>query len=106
MPSTPVERDILGHLPFSINQQVGGNPEIRDFMKEWMGSTIQGIGEKGVDVRSTKLTWRQADIMDNQQVDFTAGGSFIAVGGNNLAYAFFKQTGMWVQPHPSLPVLF
>lgn len=72
MPGLLIERHVLRHLAVACNQQMGGNPQVRDLGKIGMLLRIKRIAEQRVDVAASVLSGWQADVMDHQQTDVPA----------------------------------
>jgi len=89
MPCTLAERNVLQQFSMAPNQQVRGDSAVINAGKIGVGIGIEPVMKKIVDPGSAKLFWRQADIVDNQQVDQATGWPGILIG--RAALAGFRQ---------------
>jgi hypothetical protein len=70
MPGSLVEGDELDRLTRAIDQQMRRDLQMRDFLEIRMSARIELIAEKLLNVGSAKTTGRQADAMNDQEVNF------------------------------------
>lgn len=68
MPGAFVQGNKLQDLSVSSDQKVGRNPEMVDFLEIRVLRRVQPIEKKILDPWSAKLLWRQADIVNHQQI--------------------------------------
>jgi hypothetical protein len=53
----------------SLDQEVGRDAYASERGKESMGGQVEGAGKQALYVPAAELAWRQADVVDHQQVD-------------------------------------
>ena len=70
MPGLAIEGHVLRYTAVSLDQQMGRYSQVRDLGKERVHGRIQTVTEQIIDVTTTEFSWRQADIVYDQQTDF------------------------------------
>jgi len=63
MPRTPMDGNILGHCPLTVDDKVGRDLECRDFLEKGVSCGIQSPQKKIVNGVTTEKTWGEADGM-------------------------------------------
>jgi len=69
MPSPVLRRYELDQLAATANEKVGGYPQRGDRREKGMGGRLQLIAEKLLHRIPKKLSWRQADVVYDDQLD-------------------------------------
>lgn len=80
MPGTPVQRDELQHFTVPPYEQVCRDPEVGNFPEIGVLVGIDTVLEERLDLPSAKFPWRQADIVDHQEIDMGGLGPLIEIG--------------------------
>lgn len=80
MPRTVEKRDKLGQLPIASDQAMRRNLQTLDFRKIRMFIRIELIQEQAFNVTPAKYPRRQADAVDDNQIQLVALGSGVIVG--------------------------
>jgi hypothetical protein len=70
VPGSLVKGDELNRLTRAIDQQIRRDLQIRDFLEVRMSARIELIAEELLNVGSSKTTGREADAMNDQDVNF------------------------------------
>lgn len=80
MPRSCLERDILSDVSGSADQDVSRHAQLRDVLEVGMTLGREGIVEQVIYPWTTKLTGRQTDGMDYDEIDDTGWWSVVTVG--------------------------
>ena len=79
MPGAPDTRDELDQLAISAYQEVTGNLEALNLAVVRVGTRVEMVGEQVDDAGTAELARRQADVVNDQQLDVRAARPVIAV---------------------------
>ena len=79
MPGAIRKGDELHEPAIASNQEMRRYLQMGNGAKAVVRMRVETIAEQTLDVRSTELTGRQADSVNDDQVDTTVGGSGIEV---------------------------
>jgi hypothetical protein len=79
MPGTSGTRDKLDQFAIAAYQEVAGNLEALNLAVVWVGTRVEPVGEKFDDAGAAKLARRQADVVNDQELDGRACRPVIAV---------------------------
>ena len=78
----------LDQLAVAPDEEVGGHFHARDRGVERMRRRIEAVGKVLEDAGAAERARRQADVVDDEEVDRAGGGPLVAVGRRNEPYAF------------------
>lgn len=79
MPGTSGTRDKLDQFAIAAYQEVAGNLEALNLAVVWVGTRVEAVGKQFDDAGATELARRQADVVNNQELDGRACRPVIAV---------------------------
>ncbi len=79
MPGAPDTRDELDQLAISAYQEVTGNLGALNLAVVRMGTRVEVVGEQFDDAGAAELARRQADVVNDQELDVRASRPVIAV---------------------------
>ena len=88
----------LQKLAATANQEMRGHPQAAQLREIRMGLRIEATGEQALDRIAAEAPWRQADVMDDEQVDRRARGPLVLVGRGHGARALEPAACMRARP--------
>ena len=101
VPGPAGEGDELDERAVAPDQEMGGYPQIGDGAEALVSAWIDQIAEQVLNVGSPELAGRQADAMDDDQVDVAAGRPGIEVRGRDAAGIVEPVSGRIEGQHPA-----
>lgn len=72
MPGAQRKRDILHQLPIAANKAVGRHAQVMDISKIGVNGRVKASHKQVINPGATKLTGRQADVVNHQQRDIVS----------------------------------
>lgn len=84
MPGLHVKGNELHYPAIPRYEQVRGHLQVCDFLEIGVVIRIEGIAKQLSDVFRTKLTWRQADVMNHEQIYFLRSRTLALIWGMDL----------------------
>ena len=81
-------RHELDQPAIAADEEVSGHFHARDRGVERMRRRIEAVGKVLDDAGTAERARRQADVVDDEEVDRAGGGPLVAVGRRNEPYAF------------------
>jgi hypothetical protein len=70
VPIPLIERHELNRFAGSADQNVRGHAQVRDVNEIRMGARVELIAKELLNVCAAKIAWRQANAMNNKEVNF------------------------------------
>jgi hypothetical protein len=84
MPGALAQVDELDQFAVTADEQMGRDAHLGNLREIGMGRRVQPILEQGLDPGAAEFVRRQADVVDDQQVDGDSSGPFVAVRRRRL----------------------
>ncbi len=79
MPGALLSGYKLGELTTPIDKKMRGHPETKQLLKVGVARTIQSVTKKSVHRTRAELSWRQADAVNDQQINLCVRRSRIVI---------------------------
>ena len=93
----------LNQLAIAANKKVAGDFKIFDDFVVRMFARVELVGEELDHARPAKLIWRQADVVDDDQVDHAAFRPRVEIGRGDVARAL--QQAFFVNMHGAASIM-
>ena len=84
MPRPSREGHKLRNASITANEHMRGDFHPANLLEVWMGIPIECVCKQGLDLRATKLAWRQADAMQHDHRGLCITRPRIAIGAGAL----------------------